>query len=427
MWAHAFFCLCRLFKFVSPDRNLDSIVLDLNDYNIDANEPRNPIPFNSPESAFVCQPGSCFYPYERIDSDITNEDYFFCGGQGRLSESDTCSISVSSSVISQIDDAGAVGVDLLVENVDQSSVSLSTSMGVDGSAASQYGAIFFTKDQFSMIDGSSVSFNQSAYDACIELAPGLNYTSAGDCLDFGGIGYVIQYNFTALHVAPLYQTLADEALVREALDNDSFNVECTISPLPITKNEESFGEAEDAFSAWFLVVLSFPFIGGAFASFVVAERESKAKHLQTVAGVDPSAYWLSTFLWDILNYQIPLWITVILMFAFDVGVLTTRSGNVLSAVLVLLFLFGPASAAFAYCVSYAFKSPSLCFIVLMISGFLIGMFSLKIDVLGTSMQNVCGSLIMFLYSLLSQAWVVLWPYLSFRLSVKTEQIQTRSL
>ena len=52
--------------------------------------------------------------------------------------------------------------------------------------------------------------------------------------------------------------------------------------------------ASDAFAAWFLLVLSFPFIAGSFATFIVTERESKAKHLQTVAGVQPSAYWLST-------------------------------------------------------------------------------------------------------------------------------------
>lgn len=42
-----------------------------------------------------------------------------------------------------------------------------------------------------------------------------------------------------------------------------------------------------------------------FASFVVVERESKAKHLQTVAGVQPTAYWLATLLWDSINYTIP--------------------------------------------------------------------------------------------------------------------------
>jgi len=54
---------------------------------------------------------------------------------------------------------------------------------------------------------------------------------------------------------------------------------------------------------------SFPFIAGAFATFLVAERESKAKHLQTVAGVKPTAYWLSTLLWDFTNYLIPFLLT----------------------------------------------------------------------------------------------------------------------
>jgi hypothetical protein len=109
-----------------------------------------------------------------------------------------------------------------------------------------------------------------------------------------------------------------------------------------------------------IVLRSFPFITGTFATFVVTERESKAKHLQTVAGVNPFSYWLSTYLWDIMNYQIPLWITVILMFAFDVTALTTTARGVVGGVIVLLFLYGPASAGFAYCVSFMFKSPSMC-------------------------------------------------------------------
>ena len=161
--------------------------------------------------------------------------------------------------------------------------------------------------------------------------------------------------------------------VREANADTSYSIECTIAPFPITRVEQGFGEAEDAFSAWFLVVLSFPFITAAYGSFVVTERESKAKHLQSVAGVSPSSYWLSTFFWDILNYQIPLWIVVMLMFAFDVSVLTTKDRNVFSGVLTLLILYGPASASFTYCISFLFTSPGLCGMFIIIFGFLIGM------------------------------------------------------
>jgi hypothetical protein len=105
----------------------------------------------------------------------------------------------------------------------------------------------------------------------------------------------------------------------------------------------------------------------------VSERQSKAKHLQTVAGVQPSAYWLSTFIWDTINYQIPLWVTIALMFIFDVKVLTTQERGVFTGIVAILVLYGPASAGFTYCVSFGFSSASLCNIAIIISGFLIGM------------------------------------------------------
>lgn len=252
----------------------------------------------------------------------------------------------------------------------QSSVSLYNTSNIY--SASQYGAIWYTHELASTLDDGSF-YNDTVVAECISNTATANYTSIANCASFGGIGYVLSYNFTSLHVGPLYQTLADEALVRQALDTDNFNIQVTIEPLPITTHEQKFGQAEDAFSAWFLVVLSFPFIAGAFASFVVAERESKAKHLQTVAGVEPSAYWISTFLWDVLNYQIPLWVTVILMYAFDIDVFTTTERDVAGGVIVLLFLFGPAAAGFTYCMSFAFTSASLCNMFVIISGFLIGM------------------------------------------------------
>ena len=127
-------------------------------------------------------------------------------------------------------------------------------------------------------------------------------------------------------------------------------------------------------------MVSFPFIGGAFGSFVVHEKSSKAKHLQTVAGVEPSAYWLSTYLWDTINYQIPLWVTIILMFMFDVDILTTSNRGVFSGKAAILFLFGPALAGFTYCVSFAFKSASSCNVFIITSGFLIGMGGKKFKV-----------------------------------------------
>jgi ATP-binding cassette subfamily A (ABC1) protein 3 len=273
-------------------------------------------------------------------------------------------------------------------------------------AASQFGGIYFTHSQNSsivldlldlMVDvpdvdldlgidfegfdlgelanmlSDNLTFGQ-AVDISCTLRKG-DYVSANDCAYYGGLGYLIRYNFTALHAAPIFQAVADEAIIREALDDNNFRIKPIIHPLPLTKIEDGVAGGDDAGMAWFLIVLSFPFITGSFATFVVAERESKSKHLQTVAGVEPLAYWLSTWLWDVANYQIALWITVILMFAFDVEVFTTSERSILSGVIALLVLFGPAAASFTYCITFMFKSPSVCNLVVIIGNFIIGKFS----------------------------------------------------
>jgi hypothetical protein len=122
--------------------------------------------------------------------------------------------------------------------------------------SSQYGSIWFTRDTESTVDESSNSsslFSTQISERCAELAPLLNYTSLDDCANFQGIGFVLQYNFTGLHTAPTFQSLADQALARYATNDPTITITTTIAPLPITVVEKSFGQSEDAFLAWFLV------------------------------------------------------------------------------------------------------------------------------------------------------------------------------
>ena len=94
-------------------------------------------------------------------------------------------------------------------------------------------------------------YNETVNQQCEFISPQLTYSR--DCLNFGGVGYVIQFNFTALHAALLYEMVANEALVRYATDDSDFKVEATIAPLPITSLENKIGAGEDAFTVWFLV------------------------------------------------------------------------------------------------------------------------------------------------------------------------------
>lgn len=117
-------------------------------------------------------------------------------------------------------------------------------------ASSRYGAIWFSHFQDSTTVNNTL-YNNTVIEQCKYVSPLVNY-SAG-CARFNGVGYVIQYNFTALHSALLYESLANEALVRYATSAPDFEVEITIAPLPITSKESKLGAGEDGLFAWFLV------------------------------------------------------------------------------------------------------------------------------------------------------------------------------
>jgi hypothetical protein len=404
-----------IFRLASTTGGMDELKLNFDKYNINVDGIRQPVVYNTPDEPFTCQPGQCVYQFPVYQNEATGETYGFCGSEGNLILDDLttgelvledlvsgeldledlqsylqsillgngddvalnkslCSIADSGAFAAQIEELdGFEAVGVTVSNVSEASVGIRQSK--DNFAASQYGAIFFTHESDSTIIDSGTSYGDTVVNLCKSFSP--SYTSDAACERLSGLGFLIQYNFTALHASPLFQALADQTIVNqfraESGNAEDFVVDASIHPLPLTKLERGYSEAQDATSAWILVLLSFPFIAGAFASFVVAERESKAKHLQTVAGVEPTAYWVSTLLWDTANYLVPCGIVIALMYAFDVSVLITTTRNVASGVIATLLCFGPAAAGFSYVISFAFTSPSFCNVVIIVSGFLIGL------------------------------------------------------
>ena len=366
-----------ILKIAAPARNLDARALSVDVFNpLITTQPRNPMPFNEPGTAFTCQPGVCMVgfngtlPFVMMVGNGNGSDlYSFCGVGLNGDIGSACSISESSNIVDRITEAEGVPQN----NTDVASSSINIFQSAQVYAGTQFGALQFTHDRMSQTGGQN--YSSIVIGKCNESVANYQqpYYDAAYCEKYGGVGYVVNYNYTALHASLIYQALADEALMREATNDDDMKISASVYPLPLTSTEQSLGAAEDAFIAWVLVVLSFPFIAGTFATFIVTERSSKAKHLQTVAGVHPSAYWLSSFMWDIMNYQLPLWITVILMFAFDVDAFTTGDRGVLGGTIISLVLFGPASAGFTYCVTFAFTSASMCNLFVIITSFLIGL------------------------------------------------------
>ena len=47
-------------------------------------------------------------------------------------------------------------------------------------------------------------------------------------------------------------------------------------------------------------------LSASFAVFLVRERECHSKGVQMVAGASPTAFWSAAYVWDLLNFSIPM-------------------------------------------------------------------------------------------------------------------------
>lgn len=108
-----------LYTLVGPERNLEPLTLNLDDYNANIDSPpRNPISFNS-GNLYSCQPGSCIYQPAIVNETLTGEYYSFCGAHANLGNTTSCSIQDYENTIARITEAGAEPVGDVVNNISE--------------------------------------------------------------------------------------------------------------------------------------------------------------------------------------------------------------------------------------------------------------------------------------------------------------------
>lgn len=167
--------------------------------------------------------------------------------------------------------------------------------------------------------------------------------------------YSVLVNTTAYHMAPTMVNMMDAGLLNWVSGGTNASIAVDDAPLPFTKREGLVVSSITSFVSVLFIVIAFSFIPASFAVFVVREREVSAKHQQLISGVSIPAYWLSTYLFDVINYLVPCSVAIALIAAFDVKELI---GSALGATIALFFTFGTSVASFTYLMSYLFTSHS---------------------------------------------------------------------
>ncbi|KAL3853224.1 hypothetical protein ACJMK2_016780 [Sinanodonta woodiana] len=142
--------------------------------------------------------------------------------------------------------------------------------------------------------------------------------------------------------------------------NSSYTISTTNHPLPkkVTDNTQQLSNSATVtgFNVAISILFGMAFMAASFIIFLIKERSNGAKHLQVVSGVGSAAFWISTFLWDMINYIIPVFAILIVFAAFQTEAYT-QDGH-LGYVFLIFLMYGWSILPFVYMFNFLFKTPA---------------------------------------------------------------------
>ncbi|XP_036383449.1 ATP-binding cassette sub-family A member 2 isoform X4 [Megalops cyprinoides] len=187
----------------------------------------------------------------------------------------------------------------------------------------------------------------------------------------------VLFNNKGYHSMPTYLNVLNNAILRANLPAGKGNPAAygiTVTNHPMNRTSASLSldyllQGTDVVIAIFIIV-AMSFVPASFVVFLVAEKSTKAKHLQFVSGCDPVIYWLANYIWDMLNYLVPATCCVLILFVFDLPAYTSPTN--FPAVLSLFLLYGWSITPIMYPASFWFEVPSTAYVFLIVINLFIG-------------------------------------------------------
>jgi ATP-binding cassette, subfamily A (ABC1), member 3 len=207
-----------------------------------------------------------------------------------------------------------------------------------------------------------LSYNYILDDYLIGTAFEQNNDNQNDPSIIKLVGY---FNGQPYHVRPLTLNLLTNSLLKYYSNSTTSHINIINHPLPRNVTEKiSDLQLKDmtGFKIATGLTFGFSFLIASFVIFLIKERTSNAKHLQYMSGANSYIFWFSTFTWDVINYLIPVIISIILIAAFGLHEFI-NDGRVFY-VFGIMVLSGLAHITQMYLLSYIFKISATGFAIL---------------------------------------------------------------
>ncbi|XP_006882541.1 PREDICTED: retinal-specific ATP-binding cassette transporter [Elephantulus edwardii] len=187
----------------------------------------------------------------------------------------------------------------------------------------------------------------------------------------------VWFNNKGWHAMVSFLNVAHNGILRGSLPEDKnpeeYGITVISQPLNLTKEQLSeitvLTTSVDAVVA-ICVIFAMSFVPASFVLYLIQERVNKAKHLQFISGVSPITYWLTNFLWDIVNYAVSAGLVVGIFIGFQKKAYTSPRN--LPALIALLMLYGWAVIPMMYPASFMFDVPSTAYVALACANLFIG-------------------------------------------------------
>lgn len=176
--------------------------------------------------------------------------------------------------------------------------------------------------------------------------------------------YVAWFNPEPFHSTAISLNLAHNALIKSYLGS-GYSISVTNKPFKfINKFEKGSVQLRDLTNLGFMLAIfitfAMAFTSSFYIIFYIKERVSQAKLLQFVSGLSVSTFWITSIIFDLINYIFNTVIVMAVIFAFQMDGWKTM--DELIPLFVSLLVFGPSMLGIVYLLSRLFSMPSTGFI-----------------------------------------------------------------
>ena len=184
----------------------------------------------------------------------------------------------------------------------------------------------------------------------------------------------ILHNASSAHAVAAYYQHYMEFLFKKCTAQSSSRLVAENYPLPLTTQQSLEVKTVLSVLASMFILIPYCLIPGFFVVYLVKEKSSKSKHLQLVSGTDLTAYWISSYLFDVSRFSIltVLVMPVFLLYGQDSAQVFVGSPEAFLCTALLTFGYGLSVLPFSYLLARGFSNHSSAQIAVISFVFLTG-------------------------------------------------------